>query len=231
MSEIVECSVCKWQIDRCSLFVTNFDIARFASVKLTSVHFSSVLAFCPALLAVFLSSFARTGNTYSFNALYVKSGVCEKTVECHEDKIWSIRSILPSESSLKEIKRRRRAIQERNKSEDNSQQFAMRPEEHVRYITAGSDGRIVLWEDVTEEYAAEQARIAAERMDQIQTLENFIRLEKFEDALALTSKLDHPHQCYKLLNVVVEKNETAFKTLLSKLSDDQLLKLMDFVSQ
>ncbi|KAI6206685.1 hypothetical protein M3Y94_00940400 [Aphelenchoides besseyi] len=107
----------------------------------------------------------------------------------------------------------------------------MRPEEHVRYITAGSDGRIVLWEDVTEEYAAEQARIAAERMDQIQTLENFIRLEKFEDALALTSKLDHPHQCYKLLNVVVEKNETAFKTLLSKLSDDQLLKLMDFVSQ
>ncbi|KAI6206571.1 WD-REPEATS-REGION domain-containing protein [Aphelenchoides besseyi] len=149
----------------------------------------------------------------------VKSGVCEKTVECHEDKIWSIRSILPSESSLKEMKRRRRAIQERNKSEDKSQQFAMRPEEHVRYITAGSDGRIVLWEDVTEEYAAEQARIAAERMAQIQTLENFIRLEKFEDA------------CYKLLNVVVEKNETAFKTLLSKLSDDQLLKLMDFVSQ
>ncbi|KAI6225024.1 SAM-MT-RSMB-NOP domain-containing protein [Aphelenchoides besseyi] len=161
----------------------------------------------------------------------VKSGVCEKTVECHEDKIWSIRSILPSESSLKEMKRRRRAIQERNKSEDKSQQFAMRPEEHVRYITAGSDGRIVLWEDVTEEYAAEQARIAAERMAQIQTLENFIRLEKFEDALALTLTLDHPHQCYKLLNVVVEKNETAFKTLLSKLSDDQLLKLMDFVSQ
>ncbi|KAI6211590.1 Utp13 specific WD40 associated domain protein [Aphelenchoides besseyi] len=124
----------------------------------------------------------------------VKSGVCEKTVECHEDKIWSIRSILPSELALKEMKRRRRAIQERNKSEEKSQQFAMRPEEHVRFITAGSDGRIVLWEDVTEEYAAEQARIAAERMAQIQTLENYIRLEKFEDALALTLTLDHPHQ-------------------------------------
>ncbi|KAI6180748.1 hypothetical protein M3Y98_00754600 [Aphelenchoides besseyi] len=108
----------------------------------------------------------------------VKSGVCEKTVECHEDKIWSIRSILPSELALKEMKRRRRAIQERNKSEEK------------KSAVCNASGRT----HVTEEYAAEQARIAAERMAQIQTLENYIRLEKFEDALALTLTLDHPHQ-------------------------------------
>ncbi|KAI6233196.1 Utp13 domain-containing protein [Aphelenchoides fujianensis] len=163
----------------------------------------------------------------------VKTGVCEKTLECHEDKIWALRAIAPSDAARKEAKRRRRAIQERNKAEtaESGQKFAMRPEEHVRFVTVGGDGRIVVWEDVSEEHAAEQARLAAERQAQIQTLENFIRLEKFEDALALTLTLDHPHQCYKLLQIVLKDEERTFKTLLSKLNDDQLAKLMTFVSQ
>lgn len=64
----------------------------------------------------------------------------------------------------------------------------------MRYVTVGADGKIVIWEDVTEEAAADRARLQAERLAQLQTLENFLRREKFGEALALTLELDHPYQ-------------------------------------
>lgn len=121
----------------------------------------------------------------------VKTGVCEKTVECHDDKIWTLQVIEPSAEALENLAKRKRKLAE---TETDISGLKLLPEEHRRYVSAGSDSRIIIWEDVTEEYAAEQARLAAERLAQIQTLENYIRLEKFDEALKLTLTLDHPYQ-------------------------------------
>jgi hypothetical protein len=121
----------------------------------------------------------------------VKTGVCEKTVECHEDKIWAFEIIEPSTAALDNLAKRKRKLAE---TETDISGLKLLPEERRRYVTAGSDSRIIVWEDITEEYAEEQARLAAERLAQIQTLENFIRLEKYEEALKLTLTLDHPYQ-------------------------------------
>lgn len=121
----------------------------------------------------------------------VKTGVCEKTVECHEDKIWTLQVIEPSTEALDRMARRKRKMAE---TETQLTDFKLMPDEYRRYVSAGADGRVIIWSDITEEYAQEQARLAAERMAQVQTLENFIRLEKYEDALKLTLTLDHPYQ-------------------------------------
>lgn len=118
----------------------------------------------------------------------VKSGVCQKTIEGHSDKIWAVRRLPPTEKALDRLKKRRKKAMLTNSS------LIVRPDEHTRYVTVGSDGKIIIWEDITEEYAAEQAQIASDRLAQVQTLDNFIRLEKFDDALRLALTLDYPHQ-------------------------------------
>jgi U3 small nucleolar RNA-associated protein 13 len=121
----------------------------------------------------------------------VKTGVCEKTIECHEDKIWTLQVIEPSADALDRMAKRKRRMAE---TETQITDFKLMPDEYRRYVSAGGDGRIIVWSDITEEHAQEQARLAAERLAQVQTLENFIRLEKYEDALKLTLTLDHPYQ-------------------------------------
>lgn len=121
----------------------------------------------------------------------VKTGVCEKTVECHEDKIWTLQVINPSSEALERMAKRKRKMAETNAQLTS---FKLLPDEYRRYVSAGSDGRIIVWLDVTEEHAQEQARLAAERMAQVQTLDNFIRLEKYDEALKLTLSLDYPYQ-------------------------------------
>jgi len=158
----------------------------------------------------------------------VKSGVCEKTVECHEDKIWTLQVIEPSQQALENLAKRKRKAAE---TEADVNGVKLLPEEHVRYVSAGSDGKIIIWEDITEEYAEEQARLAAERLAQIQTLDNFIRLEKFEEALKLTLTLDHPFQCYKLLCIILSKGGESLDKILTELDEEQLVKLLDFTSQ
>ncbi|KAI6183587.1 hypothetical protein M3Y97_00504600 [Aphelenchoides bicaudatus] len=157
----------------------------------------------------------------------VKSGVCEKTVECHEDKIWALQVIEPSAEALDRMAKRKRKMAE---TETQLTDFKLLPDEYRRYVSAGADGRIIVWSDITEEYAQEQARLAAERMAQVQTLENFIRLEKYEDALKLTLTLDHPYQCYKTLSVIITKDRP-LDNLFTQLDENQLVKLLDFTSR
>ncbi|CAD5217500.1 unnamed protein product [Bursaphelenchus xylophilus] len=156
-----------------------------------------------------------------------KTGVCEKTEEIHTDKVWAIESIPPSPEALEALDLRKR--EDLEKGGDGN--VELRPEEYERYVSVGSDGKIIVWADVTDEIAAENARKEAERRAQIQTLENFLRLEKFSEALKLTLDLDHPFQCYKVLNKIIEKGKEQLEPLIAELNDDNRSKLIEFATQ
>lgn len=90
-------------------------------------------------------------------------GVCDQTLEAHEDKVWNIQRI------------------ERSNQEDE-------------YITVGADGKIILWEDVSEEVMLEEAKKRAERAANLQTLSNFMDQEKYDEALIFALDLAQPYQ-------------------------------------
>ncbi|CAD5213164.1 unnamed protein product [Bursaphelenchus okinawaensis] len=157
-----------------------------------------------------------------------KTGVCEKTDEIHSDKIWAIESIPPASEALDALDERRR--EDLEKGGDGN--VELKPEEYERYVSVGSDGKIIVWADVTDEIAAENARKEAERLAQIQTLENFMRLEKYCEALKLTLELDHPFQCYKVLNkIFTTKGKDKLQPLIGELNSNNKAKLLEFSTQ
>lgn len=85
-------------------------------------------------------------------------------MEAHEEKIWSAEVLVGKD------------------------------EEKTKVITAGGDGRIRIWEDVSKEVEEEEAKKLAERTANLQTLSNYIQQEKFADALILTLDLSQPYQ-------------------------------------
>lgn len=96
--------------------------------------------------------------------------MCEKTIEAHEDKIWSIR---PMEChAVVNGKRERRE----------------------RYVTVGGDSRVVVWDDVSDEVKTERIKTEAKRLADVQCLQNYLQQERFVDALLLTIDLAQPYQ-------------------------------------
>ena len=95
----------------------------------------------------------------------VKKHFCHKTVEAHSDKIWSIRPY-----TLKN------------------------DPEKCSFMTFGSDGQIVIWEDVSKEAQHMKAQEYSKKVSHQQALSNFLQQERFYDALVLTLDLEQPLQ-------------------------------------
>lgn len=104
-------------------------------------------------------------------------GICEKTIEAHEEKIWSIIAIPPSQVDN---------IDEMNHNKQKNNCF--------RYVTVGSDSELKIWEDISEEVKKQQIKQEAKRLENVQSLQNYIQQEKFVDALILTIDLAQPFQ-------------------------------------
>ncbi|CAJ0586997.1 unnamed protein product, partial [Mesorhabditis spiculigera] len=97
------------------------------------------------------------------------------------------------------------------------------------YITAGSDGKIILWKDVSEEKREKQEQVRRENAEQEQTLSNLISQERFDDALQYALGLNRPYCALKVVNKLVERE--ALVPAISRLESDQLAVLLGFVTQ
>lgn len=108
----------------------------------------------------------------------LNNGICEKTIEAHEDKIWSIIAIPPSE----------------NNNYEDMEQNEQKKKNHFRYVTVGSDSELKIWEDISEEVKTQQIKDETKRLENVQSLQNYIQQNKFAEALILTIDLAQPFQ-------------------------------------
>jgi WD40 repeat protein len=106
----------------------------------------------------------------------VQKGICEKTEEGHEEKIWSLRALPPIEEELSNLAKPK-----------------------ARFATGGADGRLIIWEDKSEELKQKRQKEMAKRATDQQTLTNLLDQDRLFEALVLTLDLDQPFQSVKLI--------------------------------
>ncbi|KAF8360412.1 hypothetical protein PRIPAC_87335 [Pristionchus pacificus] len=94
------------------------------------------------------------------------------------------------------------------------------------YVTAGSDGRILVWEDATELLQKEEMERQMKHQKEVQTLDNLMADERYKDALKYALGLDRPHCALKVVIFLTEKGELGEAIL--DLEKNELLVLLQF---
>ncbi|PAV72275.1 hypothetical protein WR25_00080 [Diploscapter pachys] len=97
------------------------------------------------------------------------------------------------------------------------------------FATAGGDGKMVIWKDVTEEKIEEENRKRRKQVEQEQTLHNLLEQNRFQDALDYALELARPACAYKVIDKLIENAE--LQKALSKLERNKLQMLLDFATQ
>ncbi|QLL34829.1 hypothetical protein HG536_0H02040 [Torulaspora globosa] len=101
-------------------------------------------------------------------------------------------------------------------------------------ISADADGVFQFWRDCTEEQKEQDLEKEKLKVEQEQTLQNYLAAEDWTNAFLLALTLDHPLRLLNVLRQSIAKSEddAAFvfnrqlDELISKLSDEQILLLM-----
>ncbi|PAV79906.1 hypothetical protein WR25_02816 [Diploscapter pachys] len=97
------------------------------------------------------------------------------------------------------------------------------------FATAGGDGKMVIWKDVTEEKIEEENKKRRKQVEQEQTLHNLLEQNRFQDALDYALELARPACAYKVIDKLIENAE--LQKALSKLERNKLQMLLDFATQ
>lgn len=103
----------------------------------------------------------------------------------------------------------------------------------AEFITADADGVFQFWKDNTEEVQAQEEEASKLRVEQEQSLQNFMSRGKWGEAFLLALTLDQPMRLYNVLKNSVLANPAPeefilgeeIDSTLSKLTDDQILLL------
>ncbi|KAK0408850.1 hypothetical protein QR680_004199 [Steinernema hermaphroditum] len=104
-------------------------------------------------------------------------------------------------------------------------------EDATQIISAGADGRVIVWEDVSEERRMEEEQRLAEKMANEQKLSNLMQQERYGEALAFALTLTKPYHTLKIVNKLIDKQSDDLQKVVSDLDNEQVGILMDFVSQ
>lgn len=101
------------------------------------------------------------------------------------------------------------------------------------FVSADADGKLSLWEDNTEEEIRLKEQQNKQRIEQEQTLSNFIKNKDWANAFLLALTLDHSMRLYNVIKESIGCNEDPdspigskqLESIISELNNDQLLKL------
>lgn len=160
----------------------------------------------------------------------LRSGECESTMDMHEDRVWAL-EYLPVESI---------------DAGDGDEVQSRGQHDHV-FFSGGSDSRVIVWRDVTEE--EELLRLAAVEDDLLleQQLQNDLRNRRFDSALNVALNLGHSLKVLNILTVILEEERGApdegreagdlfsadwslrLDSYVSALSDEQVDKLLRYL--
>jgi U3 small nucleolar RNA-associated protein 13 len=102
-----------------------------------------------------------------------QKGLCDKTVEGHEDKIWSLREMPPNTAGEEQM--------------DTDKPRA-------RFVTGSADGKFAIWEDKSEELKLQRHREQVKKVTDHQTLANLLQKDNYVEALLLALDLNQPFQ-------------------------------------
>ncbi|KAK6736881.1 hypothetical protein RB195_019524 [Necator americanus] len=112
----------------------------------------------------------------------------------------------------------------------NDKIWALLPNhDESEYISAGTDGRIVIWKDVSEEKKLEQEAKLRRRMEEEQTLTNFLEQGRSQEALRFALGLVRPFCALKVIDQLIDRDELA--SAVMKLDKQQIQTLLDFAAQ
>ncbi|KAK6201268.1 WD40-repeat-containing domain protein [Scheffersomyces amazonensis] len=106
-------------------------------------------------------------------------------------------------------------------------------EDGAEFVTADADGKISQWEDNTEEEIRQKEQNQKLKVEQEQSLSNYINSKDWPNAFLLALTLDHSMRLYNVLRSCIETNDDPSSTIGSKvlestiisLSDEQLIRL------
>ncbi|KAJ1366898.1 hypothetical protein KIN20_027685 [Parelaphostrongylus tenuis] len=97
------------------------------------------------------------------------------------------------------------------------------------YVTAGADGSIVIWKDVSGDRKQEEDLKLRKHMEEEQTLNNLLEQDRLQEALEYALGLVRPFCALKVIDRLIDCEEL-FSALV-KLDYQRLQTLLDFVTQ
>ncbi len=121
----------------------------------------------------------------------VRTGECENTFDKHEDRVWALEPLPITSDSVP-------SAEERNDEGVSSGYFC----------SAGSDSKIILWKDVTDEEEKQRIAQAEEMLVLEQQMTNDIRNKNFGKALKLALTLAHPSKVLMILTAILEEEKS-----------------------
>ncbi|KAK6031011.1 Utp13 specific WD40 associated domain protein [Ostertagia ostertagi] len=97
------------------------------------------------------------------------------------------------------------------------------------YVTAGSDGRIVVWKDVSDERRREEEAKVRKQLEEEQTLSNLLEEDRLQEALEFALGLVRPFCALKVIDKLSDRDELMLS--LTKLDKQKVQILLGFVTQ
>ncbi|KAI5698439.1 hypothetical protein M8J75_006814 [Diaphorina citri] len=91
---------------------------------------------------------------------------------------------------------------------------------------ASADSLLVTWRDATEETVSQRIAEAQQAVMQSQQLDNLINAKENVKALKLALKLNRPHTTLKIIQNIIQEDESQLKQCLTELHEDQKEELL-----
>ncbi|KAK7588272.1 hypothetical protein V9T40_005517 [Parthenolecanium corni] len=100
-----------------------------------------------------------------------------------------------------------------------------------KFVTGGTDSKLVFWRDTTEESRLEEIKTTRERVEQEQHLSNLLQWEQLLDALQYAITLDRPLKVFKIIETLSRKQTKDLETVIGQLDVDQKGTIVKYASE